>query len=368
MERLTLQGAVRYEDTKSFGSTTTWKVGALFKVSDALRLRSTYSTGFHVPTAGQANVINVTTQFSNGTLQDEGTFPLNSAAGLIAADYIEAPVAQGGLGLARLTLGPEKSKSFTAGLAGDFGPVTVTIDYFNIKLKDRISRSTAINFPLALCYLARREGVANNCTATFTPPTAQLLAQLEASGDINRADFTGFEDLTAFSFFSNDFDTKTQGVDFVANSRLDLVSGGTTRATLAINYTKTDVTNAGATLGSTRIRQLEEGLPRWKGFFNLTHEQGRFRGLLRANYFGKYFEAHLEDDTLPINAKAKMTVDAEIGYEPLDNLEIAVGAQNLFDTYPTLNPWAGIVGANYGERSPFGFNGGSWYVRANAKF
>lgn len=368
MERLTLQGAVRYEDTKSFGNTTTWKVGALFKVSDALRLRSTYSTGFHVPTAGQANVINVTTQFSNGTLQDEGTFPLNSAAGLIAADYIEAPVAQGGLGLARPTLGPEKSKSFTAGLAGDFGPVTVTIDYFNIKLKDRISRSTAINFPLALCYLARREGVANNCTATFTPPTAQLLAQLEASGDINRADFTGFEDLTAFSFFSNDFDTKTQGVDFVANSRLDLVSGGTTRATLAINYTKTDVTNAGATLGSTRIRQLEEGLPRWKGFFNLTHEQGRFRGLLRANYFGKYFEAHLEDDTLPINAKAKMTVDAEIGYELLDNIEIAVGAQNLFDTYPTLNPWAGIVGAKYGERSPFGFNGGSWYVRANAKF
>ena len=50
MERLTLQGAVRYEDTKSFGNTTTWKVGALYKVSDALRLRSTYSTGFHVPT------------------------------------------------------------------------------------------------------------------------------------------------------------------------------------------------------------------------------------------------------------------------------------------------------------------------------
>lgn len=368
MEALTLQAAVRYEDTKSFGNTTTWKVGGLYKLSDSLRVRSTYSTGFHVPTAGQANVINVTTQFSNGMLQDEGTFPLFSAPGLIAADYIAAPVASGGLGGTRPTLGPEKADSFTAGLAGEFGTFTVTIDYFNIKLKDRISRSSAINFPLALCYLARRENVANNCTATFTPPTAQLLTQLANANVIDRADFTGFEDLTAFTFFNNDFDTRTQGVDFVANSRFSLVPGGTTRATLAVNYTKTNVLNVGATLNSTRVRQLEEGLPRWKGFLNLTHEQGRLRGLLRTNFFGKYFEAHLEDDTLPIFAKARMTVDAEIGYEVLENIEVSVGAQNLFDTYPTENPWAGIVGARYGERSPFGFNGGTWYVRANAKF
>ena len=365
---LTVQGAVRYEDTKSFGNTTTFKVGALYKLSDNLRVRSTYTTGFHVPTAGQANVVNVTTQFSNGQLQDEGTFPLNSAPGLIAADFIAASVASGGLGGTRPTLGAEKARSFTAGIAGEFGNFTLTIDYFNIKLRDRISRSSTIDFPRALCFLARREGVANNCTASFTPPTAQLLTQLANANEINRADFTGFEDLTAFTFFNNDFDTRTQGIDFVANSRFDLVPGGVTRATLAVNYTKTDVTSLGATISSTRARQLEEGLPRWKGFLNLTHEQGRFRGLLRANYFGSYFEAHLEDDTLPIDAKAKVTVDAELGYEVIDGIEIAVGAQNLFDTYPTLNPFRGIVGATYGERSPFGFNGGSYYARVRAKF
>lgn len=367
-DALTLQGAVRHEDTKSFGSTTTWKAGALYKLSDSLRVRSTYSTGFHVPTAGQANVVNVTTQFSNGQLQDEGTFPLSSAPGLIAADFIAAPVASGGLGGTRPTLGAEKAKSFTAGVAGEFGNLTVTIDYFNIKLRDRISRSSTIDFPLALCFLARREGVANNCTATFTPPTAQLLTQLANANEINRADFTGFEDLTAFTFFNNDFDTRTQGIDFVANSRFDVIAGGNTRATLAVNYTKTKVTNVGATLNSTRIRQLEGGLPRWKGFLNVTHEQGRFRGLLRANYFGKYFEAHLEDDTLPIDAKARVTVDAELGYEVIDGVEIAVGAQNLLDTYPTINPFRDIVGATYGERSPFGFNGGSYYARLRAKF
>lgn len=367
-DRLTLQGAVRYEDTKSFGDTTTWKIGALFKITEALRVRSTYSTGFHVPTAGQANVINVTTQFSNGQLQDEGTFPLNSPAGLIAADYIAAPVASGGLGGTRPTLGPEKAKSFTAGLAWESWPFSVTLDYFNIKLDDRISRSSTISFPAALCYLAQREGVGNRCSATFTPPTAELLTQLDAAGEIDRADFTGFEDLTAFTFFNNDFDTRTQGVDFVVNTRFDLFAGGTTRATLAVNYTETEVTNLGATISSTRARQLEEGLPRWKGFLNLTHDQGPFRGLLRVNYFGEYFEAHLEDDTLPIDAEAKVTVDAELGYEVIEGIEVAVGAQNLFDTYPTINPWRGIVGAQYGERSPFGFNGGSWYIRARARF
>ncbi|WFL78817.1 TonB-dependent receptor [Altererythrobacter arenosus] len=366
-DALTLQAAVRYEDTKSFGNTTTWKVGALYKLSDALRLRGTYSTGFHVPTAGQANVINVTTQFSNGQLQDEGTFPLFSPAGVIVSDYV-SDTANQGLGLARPTLGPEKSDSFTLGMAGDFGDVTFTLDYFNIKLKDRISRSSTISFPAALCYLAAREGVATACPADFAndplPRTADLLAQLDTAGVIDRNDFTGFEDLTAFAFFNNAFDTRTQGIDFVANARIFPIPGGTTRATLAINYTKTKVLNADPTISAGRIRQLEENLPRWKGFLNLTHEQGRFRGLLRANYFGKFWEAHLDDDTLPIDAGSEITLDAELGYEVIDGLEIALGAQNFLDNYPESNPWAGIAGARYAVTSPFGFNGGSYYIRA----
>jgi iron complex outermembrane receptor protein len=362
-QALTVQAAVRHEDTKSFGSTTTWKLGALYKVSDAFRVRGTYSTGFHAPTAGQANVINVTTQFSNGQLQDEGTFPLFSPAGLIVSDFIEDTT-----NLGRPTLGPEESDSFTLGIAGDFGDITFTLDYFNIKLEDRISRSSTIDFTAALCYFGNREGA---FTCDFNNPfgtTSELLALLGTAGTIDRNDFTGFEDLTSFAFFNNAFDTRTQGLDFVANGRFFVTEGGTTRATLAINYTKTDVKNADQTISDTRIRQLEENLPNWKGFLNLTHEQGRFRGLLRANYYGSFWEAHLDDGTLPINAKARVTFDAELGYEVIDGLEIAAGAQNLFDTYPTRNPWAGVAGAEYAVTSPFGFNGGSYYLRARFQF
>jgi iron complex outermembrane receptor protein len=368
MDALTLQAAVRYEDTKSFGSTTTWKIGGLYKLSEALRLRGTYSTGFHVPTAGQANVVNITTQIQSGVLVDQGTFPLNSAAGQIVADYLSDTVANGGLGLARPTLGPEKSNSFTLGLAGDFGDISFTLDYFNIKLKDRISRSSAQSFQPALCYLANREGVANTCTSGPAPTVAALLALLDAASVIDRGDFTAAESLSAFTFFNNDFDTRTQGIDFVANAKLRLTDSGTTRATLAVNYTKTEVTDQGATIDALRVLQLEESLPQWKGFFDLTHEQGRWRGQVRANYYGKYTEAHLSELSLLIKGKSRVTVDAELGYEVIDGLEIAAGAHNLFDTYPTVNPFGSIVGAQYGEVAPFGFNGGSYYVRARFQF
>lgn len=59
-EQLVLQAAVRYEDFyDTYGSTTNYKLGALYRVTPDFTLRSTWSTGFHAPTVGQANVTNV---------------------------------------------------------------------------------------------------------------------------------------------------------------------------------------------------------------------------------------------------------------------------------------------------------------------
>ena len=74
-ERFLLGAAVRYEDYRLFGNTTDGKLAARFQVSDAVALRSSVSTGFRVPTAGQATVRNVTTEFHNGKLADVATLP-----------------------------------------------------------------------------------------------------------------------------------------------------------------------------------------------------------------------------------------------------------------------------------------------------
>jgi iron complex outermembrane receptor protein len=139
---------------------------------------------------------------------------------------------------------------------------------------------------------------------------------------------------------------------------------GQTSYALAVNYTETEVENAGQTIAPTRVRQLEEALPLWKGNFTLTHTQDKWRGLARLNFYGDYYEAHHEDGTLPIDGEAAVLLDLEAGYKVTDNVELIVGGQNVFDQYPVDNPWAGIAGSQYGERSPYGFNGGFYYVKA----
>jgi iron complex outermembrane recepter protein len=53
-----------------------------------------------------------------------------------------------------------------------------------------------------------------------------------------------------------------------------------------------------------------------------------------------------------------------------DQVEIAFGAENVFDEYPDdeTNSTLRILGATRPISSPFGFNGGQWYVRLRAEF
>lgn len=369
-DRLILQGAVRYEDFDSFGDTTNFKVGALFSINENVRLRSTISTGFHAPTAGQANVTNITTAFSGTTLVDQGTIPLSSPAGQFVADVI---VAQGG---ERPTLGPEESESFTIGTGFGLGNWDVTLDYFNIRVDDRISISDQIDFVAAL------EFVANANTVPFPPgsTTSQLLNLLDGAGVIDSSNFSGAEDLTSFGFFNNAFDTETQGLDVIASTSFDMFSGDSTLS-FAFNWTDTEVTSGKLSDGSgnlsfTRERQLEESVPSVRGNVSLNHVQGPWRGLARVNYFGSFFECHVDavgEDAigtcdLPIDAGSEITVDLEGAYSFSENLEFVIGARNAFDSTPDNNPFAGVVGAQYPVTAPNGFNGGSYYFKVRATF
>ena len=355
----TLQGAVRYEDFyDSFGDTLNYKIGALYAISDNLSIRSTYSTGFHAPTAGQANVTNITTAFSGATLVDQGTIPLSSAAGQFIADFI---VANGGT---RPTLGPETSSNFTIGAAFDFSGVKLTVDFFNILVDDRISISEQQDFLGAL------QQTATNNSVAFSPmdTTSQLLNLLDAASVLNAADFAGSEDLTSFGFFNNDFDTRTRGMDFVLSTSLDIIDGGVTDINWATNWTDTKVTRRG-TLGDGRLRQLEENIPNWRSNFTVTHRQGAFRGLMRANYYGSFFEDHLDSGlALPIDGASQLTFDVEMGYQVIDNIEVIAGARNVFNSFPTENPFVGVAGATYAVTAPGGFTGGSYYFKVRAEF
>ena len=353
-EQLTLQGAVRYEDYSTFGDTVDYKIAGLFRFTDDLRVRGSYSTGFHAPTAGQANVTNVTTQNVNGQLIDQGTIPLSSAAGQLAADFIESRDG------ARPELGPEEARNFTFGVGADFGRATVTVDYFNIDVDDRIALSANIDFLEALNFLGAQNGL------DAFESVSSGITQLAQAGVINRGAFTGFEDLTQFRYFSNSFDTQTKGVEVVATAPFNFVDGGRTTFTLSAAYIDTEVTDPGTInpIGAGRVAALEELLPEFRANLTATHEQGIFRGLIRANYYGEWEDVGNGNGT----QSAEILFDAELGVDVTDGLEFIVGANNIFDNYPDENPDAGVLGQLYPEASPFGFNGGSYYGKLRYTF
>ena len=277
-DSFTLQGALRWEDYDQFGTTTNWKIGGLYKLTDSLRVRGTYSTGFHAPSAGQANVVNVTTAFDQqGELADQGTLPLSSVAGKFINEALGSPFA----------LGPETANNLSVGVAFDTGPMSWTLDYYNISVKDRIALTDQQDFRGLLVAHGISAGVFAVDPGTST---SQILNAIDGSTDpstnitINAADFSDFRDLITAAFFANDFDTKTTGFDIVGRMPFDL-GVGSTSLSIAANYNNTKVTNNG-NLGTTRVSAIEDMLPKWKGNVMVNHEQGIWRGLARVNYYG----------------------------------------------------------------------------------
>lgn len=371
-ENLIVQAAIRYEDFyDSFGDTVNYKIGALYRLSDTVTARSTWSTGFRAPTAGQANVTNVTTAFTGTVLQDQGTIPLSSVAGQFIADRLEARTG------ARPELGAEQSRNFTLGLAFSLADINLTVDYFRIDVDNRISISDQQDFLGELTSFAAENNIAIPATATTT---GQILNLLDTAGALNSADFAGSEDLVSFGFFSNSFDTRTQGIDVIANTSASLYGESLTTFNLAFNWTDTTVTDRGldtaAPLSGGRARQLEDNTPATRGNFTVNHTDGRFRALSRLNYFGSFFECHLDAlDTaapdfceLPIDGGAQVTFDFEVGYQLTKNVELIAGVQNLFDSFPDENPFAGVAGSRFPANAPAGFSGGLYYVRLRANF
>jgi iron complex outermembrane receptor protein len=312
-----LGAAVRFEDFSDFGTTTNGKIVGRLQITDGFALRAAASTGFRAPTTGQSNVRNVTTAFTDGVLADEATLPPTNPIS----------VQKGGK-----PLQPEESTNLTIGAVLAVGNLDITIDYFNIEVEDRIALTT---------------------TQTLTQEDIDDLLDL---GIVDASSFVGVR------FFTNDFDTTTQGIDVVAT----LPIGDNTELTFSGNWTDTEVDRFNPDIiGDTRVRQLEDNLPDIRFALIGNHDFNNFHGLWRINHYGDYYEAHLDDGTLPIEAGAETTLDLELGYRFGENLNVVVGGQNVLDEEPDINPWADIVGAQFPVTSPMGFNGAFYYLRAS---
>lgn len=328
--------AIRYEDYSSFGDTTNFKVTAQYNVTDDFSLRGSVSTGFRAPTVGQANYANVQTNLDGGVLVDSALLPPTNAVAVQ-------------LGANELT--PEESKSMAFGAVWSVNDFHFTLDYYNIEVTDRVSQSAKLDL------------------------SAEDKAILKADGVPN------VDSIQQVSFFTNDFDTTTEGFDFVANYSTAILAGDTTFS-LAYNYNKTTVDDFTPDItGAGKVSRLENDLPNHRGTFTWAQNWDDLSMFTRVNYYGEYQGVHVDWIGTPdepgteINADAEVTVDVEVTYHAMENLKISVGAQNIFDEYPSRLDFAEQTGSannswggQYYETSPFGFNGGFYYLKATYDF
>ena len=318
-ERLLLGGALRYENYPDYGNTLDGKIAARLQVGDNVALRGAVSTGFRVPTAGQANLRNVTTEFQAGMLADIATLPPTN------------PVAQQ-KGATALT--PEESVNITFGIVIDAGAFDVTLDYYNITIEDRVS-----------------------FTSRFTLSEDDISALLAA----------GVSDATSFSsvrFFSNQQTVEASGVDLVASYPFSLGSGAST-LTVVANWSDIELTRFNPEFTSDNRRlQIEQGRPDSRFSATWSHAQDSWRLMGRARQYGGYYDAPTNDGTVAYFPEPELLFDFEVALDVTDSLSVLFGAQNALDEYPDINPHGEVAGLLYPEQSPFSFNGGYYYMRA----
>jgi iron complex outermembrane recepter protein len=344
VEAWTVGAALRFEDFSDFGTTTNGKISTRYQFLPNFAGRASFSTGFRAPTPGQSNVTKVSTRTVDGVLQQAGQIPpTNPIAVLLGGRQLQ----------------PEDATNWTLGFVWDVtDSLTVTVDYFNIELEDRITNTGLIGI------------------------TQDLRDQLEASG------ITTARDLESVDFYVNGFDTTTQGIDLVATYFYDWGDAGMTNFTLAWNWTETEIDDVKFRPGTdipliSRNRQLdlENFNPEHRATFTINHSLGDFGIMLRANYYDDWVVGNLSSNPFgqvicsdePANGDrcydGAVIFDLELSYTLNNRYTFIAGAQNLFDKFPDKDPnrlSAGNSGNEYTTSSPWGMDGGFWYLRFRA--
>lgn len=337
--RLLLGAAVRFEDYSDTGSNQTGKLTARFNATDTFSFRGSISTGVRAPGIQQELFSQVSTTLgSGGVLTDTVTVRQGSA---LAAAFGIQPLKE------------ETSQSSTLGFAWRPGNgFTLTADLYNIRIDDRIVLSGYVT----------PDG-APGCTDPAVCPARVLLESVNVG---------------AANFFTNAIDTKTKGVDIVAQYEtmlaneaklvFDLAYGHNVTTVVAIN-SQSSLLSPAALFDDAQVTLLEHGLPQDRGQVGFTYSQGRWRVNINNSYYGQVFGKGFGPE---YHGRGKWLTDLGVNFKATDKLDFTLGGNNVFDVYP--DEWEGgtpfpELGFVYGwETLPFGLNGGYYYARANFKF
>lgn len=374
----TVDLAGRYEDYSDFGDTWNGQASTRLALPAGFALRGSAGSGFHAPSLAQQyfsstssrTIVNNTTGFPEFVLVR--TAPVGS------------PLAQA---LGARDLRPETSTNFGGGVTYAGGGLTASVDYYHIDIDDRIMLSS------------------NYVDASGSRRLRDYLAEI------------GIPGVTSVRYFTNAIDTRTQGVDITAAYATPLGGWGNLKLSAAYNYNRTRLKRISATpaqitaLGITtplfdvvERTRVERGQPRDKVALGATFRTGPITFDARTTRYGRVEQVALTNQTAATVAliaqgstpyrtvatesgtpgnldviqqlRPKWVTDFSFTGQVNRTLAVTVGANNLFNVYPTENirSTPALTGADtfgafpYSEFSPFGFSSAFYYVRAGVSF
>lgn len=297
-----INGTARLENYSDFGDAFVWKISSRYKLADDdVTLRGSISTGFKAPTLHQIYTQKAQYSFVPGQGIQVG--------GLVSNVSREARL----LGIP--SLNPEKSTNFTLGIGVRPAPTfNMTLDYYNISVKDRIILSTEIK------------------------STGGNTALDKILSDNNLSDL---------SFFVNALDTRTSGLDFVANYRGIQWGGGKLGVNLSANYMLQNertgavknprlISDAGQSVANaTQEALFFTSRPKYKAILGLDYETGRFIFTLGNTLFGPTkFKQQGMDADLYTQFKTKLVTDLAINFQTSKKSTLALNINNVFNVLP----------------------------------
>jgi len=340
---LLADAAIRYENYSDFGNTINYKLASRIKLNKDLNIRFAGSTGFRAPSIHQIYYNSQEAFFIDGELKEVGTFRNDSQV----AKLLGIP-----------SLKEETSKSISMGITYNIPSINLifTADAYWIGIKDRV-------------VLTEQFG---------RPKNSEISPSRVALRDI----FDTFN-ISAAQFFANSIDTETKGIDFVISHSIKN-SNFSLKNDFAFNFNKSKrvgsihssdiLKDAGLEdlyFGERSRLYLEEGVPKPKASLSHLLNIGKIDIYARNTYYGKVTGLVTSNPIVRQVMTDRVLTDLSIGYGFSKNISLTVGANNIFDVFPSKNMKQASNNDQFiytRSTAQFGMNGRFVFSRLNFNF
>jgi iron complex outermembrane receptor protein len=331
--------AGRYEHYSDAGSTRNAKLSTRFGADPRFAVRASAGTGFRAPSLAQEYY----TSLAVSPTTAGGQLAVNSAAAR---------------SLGALPLNPEKSRSINLGIVAEpIERLHLTLDAYRIRIRDRIVQGGTYSGAAAIQALT---------AAGISLPS-------------------GLSSVSA-SYFANGVDTRTQGLDLVASYPTSLGRAGRIEWDAGANVNSSKVSkvandgNGKPLLNAQQVGYLTTSAPKNKLIVGGAWSLEQWGISLHATRYGRteteatfYSGPNIYSTTVfnHIENAPKTLTDLEVRYAVTKKLQLAGGATNLFNVYPSKVPAASRYLGVYQydtAAAQIPFNGGYYYLRASYKF